>query len=109
MIGMNMKMDFKILILLTLTTFLIEAKPTKHVKECVHDSDCAQGFGCIMAKKFGKLICAKRKSSTANLDYTNQEYSDEEGSDYDNNDKGEGNETQCLIITQKSLIFYIFW
>ena len=84
-----MIMDFKILILLSLTTLLIEAKPTKHVKECVQDSDCAQGFGCIMAKKFGKLICAKRKS-TSNLDYNNEEYSDEEGSDY-NNEDGEGN------------------
>ena len=71
-------MLIKICILLALLSYSIEGKPTKHVKECVQNSDCAEGFGCIMAKKFGKLICAKRK--TTDLDYTNQQ--DYDGDDY---------------------------
>ena len=51
-----------------------------------------------MAKKFGKLICAKRKS-TSKLDYNNEEYSDEEGSDY-NNEDGEGNTKNTVVENQ---------
>ena len=79
--------SLKFFILISILIF-VEGKPTKHVKECIDDSDCKMGFHCINARKFGKLICAKRK--TANLDYTNAE--EDEGADESDDyyDKGEG-------------------
>ena len=47
------------------------------MKECHDNEECASGFSCILAKKYGKKICAKYKSEVKenkrkkNLDYTN--------------------------------------
>ncbi len=46
------------------------------MKECHDNEECASGFSCILAKKYGKKVCAKYKSEVKentqnkNPDYT---------------------------------------
>ena len=67
----------KLLLALTLFVIITECRPKRQMKECHDNDECASGFSCILAQKYGKKICAKYKSEVKenkrnmNLDYTN--------------------------------------
>ena len=67
--------SFKLLIFVTFLVIIVESRPKRQIKECNEDKECASGFSCMFAKKYGKRICAKLKSSNKEKKHSqNQDY-----------------------------------
>ena len=51
----------KLFFILSFAANFTESK-LEDAKECFEDGDCSLGFSCMLANKYQKSICAKKKS-----------------------------------------------